>query len=133
MRNRLSSITRDRTGSRKGFRFLKDDTFGVSNVYLKSQKRIEALIMVMVLCLLIYSVLEWKLRRRLREEKKTVRNQVKKQIQNPTMKWVFFMFLNIAVIQLMIEGKRHTAITNMTDELEQIVRLPGPHYEKYYS
>ena len=116
----------------KGFRFLKDDTFGASDVYLKSQKRVEALSMVMVLCLLVYSVLEWKLRKRLREEKKTVRNQVKKQVQNPTMKWVFYMFLSIAVIQLMVEGKRHTAITNMTRELEQIVRLLGPDYEKYY-
>lgn len=116
----------------KGFRFLKDDTFGASDVYLKSQKRVEALSMVMVLCLLVYSVLEWKLRKRLREEKKTVRNQVKKQVQNPTMKWVFYMFLSIAVIQLMVGGKRHTAITNMTEELEQIVRLLGPDYEKYY-
>lgn len=117
----------------KGFRFLKDDTFGISDVYLKSQKRIEALTMVMVLCLLIYSVLEWKLRKKLREQKKTIRNQVKKQIQNPTMKWVFYLFLSIAVIQLMVEGKQHTAITNMTKEREQIVRLLGPAYEKYYS
>lgn len=117
----------------KGFRFLKDDTFSVSGVYLKNQDRIEALTMVMVLCLLIYSVLEWKLRKKLREEKKTVRNQVKKQVQNPTMKWVFYMFLSIAVIQLMAGGKTHTAITNMTEELEQIVRLLGPEYEKYYS
>lgn len=116
----------------KGFRFLKDDTFGASDVYLKSQKRVEALAMVMVLCLLVYSVLEWKLRKRLREEKMTVRNQVKKQVQNPTMKWVFYMFLSIAVIQLMVKGKTHTAITNMTEELEQIVRLLGPDYEKYY-
>jgi transposase len=117
----------------KGFRFLKDDTFGASDVYLKSQKRVEALAMVMVLCLLIYSVLEWKLRRRLQEEKKTVRNQVKKQVQNPTMKWIFYMFLSIAVIQFMTGSKTHTAITNMTEELEQIVELLGPDYEKYYS
>lgn len=117
----------------KGFRFLKDDTFGASDVYLKNQKRVEALTMIMVLCLLIYSVLEWKLREKLREQKQTVRNQLKKQIQNPTMRWVFFLFLSVAVIQLMVEGKQHTAITNMTEELENIVKLLGPAYEKYYS
>lgn len=39
----------------KGFRFLKDKSFRVAEVYLKSEKRIEALCMVMVLCLMVYS------------------------------------------------------------------------------
>jgi len=57
---------------------------------------------------------------------------VKKQIQNPTMKWVFYLFMSIAVIRLMVGNKTHTAITNMTEELAEIVRLLGPAYEKYY-
>jgi transposase len=65
----------------KGFRFLKDDTFSVSDVYLKNEKRIEALAMVMVLCLLLYSVLEWRLREKLRMENKTVKSQTGKPVQ----------------------------------------------------
>ena len=35
----------------RGFRFLKDKSFHVSEVYLKKESRIEALAMIMVLCL----------------------------------------------------------------------------------
>jgi transposase len=46
----------------KGFRFIKDKSFKVSEVYLKKPQRIEALSMIMVLTLMINSVAEWKLR-----------------------------------------------------------------------
>ena len=58
----------------KGFRFLKSDTFRVSKVYLKNKARIEALTMIMALCLMIYSIAEWKLRIKL-EENETVPDQ----------------------------------------------------------
>ena len=51
----------------------------MSEVYLKKESRIEALAMVMVLCLLLYSIAEWKLRTRLEEAKEAIRNQVKKK------------------------------------------------------
>ncbi len=41
----------------RGFRFLKDKCFHVSEVYLKKEERIESLCMIMVLSLLIYSLL----------------------------------------------------------------------------
>jgi len=74
------------------FRFLKDKSFHVSEVYLKKESRIEALAMIMVLCLFIYSIAQRTLRQRLKETGKFVRNQVNKPVQNPTMRWVFFMF-----------------------------------------
>ena len=79
----------------RGFWFLKDKSFRVSEVYLKKESRIEALAMVMVLCLLLYSIAEWKLRTRLEEAKEAIRSQVKKKTQTPTMKWVFFQFRRI--------------------------------------
>ena len=79
----------------KGFRFLKDKSFRVAEVYLKSEKRIEALCMVMVLSLMIYSYTEWLIRKRLDEEKQTVLNQKKKPTSKPTLKWIFFKFREI--------------------------------------
>ena len=54
----------------RGFRFLKDKSFRVSDVFLKKETRIEALSMIMVLCLLLYSIAEWKLRTRLEDVKR---------------------------------------------------------------
>ena len=124
---------RDRNKVEEGFRFLKDDTFNVSDVYLKNPNRIQALSMIMVLSLLIYNILEWKLRKRLTEEKKTVRNQVKKQVQNPTMKWIFFLFMGVIEIRQLDKKKTNIQLINMTDEQQKILDLLGPAYEKYYS
>ncbi len=62
----------------RGFRFLKDKNFHVSEVYLKKEERIESLSMIMVLSLLIYSFAEWKLREKLKETGETVPNQLNK-------------------------------------------------------
>ena len=79
----------------KGFKFLKGNTFIISQVYLKKKTRIEALVMIMVLCLMIYFIAEWKLRTRLEEEDETVPDQKKKPTKTPTMRWIFFLFQGV--------------------------------------
>jgi transposase len=49
---------------------------------LKKPERIEALLMVMTLCLLVYSALEYKVRQKLRENGENFLDQLKKPIQN---------------------------------------------------
>jgi len=116
----------------KGFRFLKDKSFRVAEVYLKKEERIEALSMIMVLSLLIYSIAEWILRKRLKETGETVLNQIGKPTQQPTLKWIFQKFRNIneAVIELKDSVRRE--IINVNDEQRKIVELFGQECEKYY-
>jgi len=49
----------------RGFRFMKDPLFHASTLYLESPKRIMALMMIMTLCLLVYSALEYRIRQAL--------------------------------------------------------------------
>ncbi|MDD2760865.1 MAG: IS1634 family transposase, partial [Methylomonas sp.] len=49
----------------RGFRFMKDPWFMANTVFLKSSKRIAALMMIMTLCLLVYSALEYRIRQSL--------------------------------------------------------------------
>jgi transposase len=116
----------------RGFRFLKDKSFHVSEVYLKKENRIEALAMIMVLCLFLYSIAQWVLRKRLKETNKFVRNQVKKPIQNPTMRWVFFLFRRITEYTINLGEAVKRDVANMTDELWDILGLMGKECEKYY-
>jgi transposase len=116
----------------KGFRFLKDKTFRVSEVFLKNVGRIQALAMIMVLCLYIYAVTEYKLRKSLKESNETVPSQTKKPTQKPTMRWVFFMFRRVRELSLNIEDNIVTKVLNMDENIRKIIRLLGPHYEKYY-
>ena len=116
----------------RGFRFLKDKSFRVAEVYLKKPSRIQALAMIMVLCLFIYSMTEFRLRRELELSGEMVTSQTKKQTQRPTMKWIFFRFRRVREFSFVEGRKRIKRITNLNDELKKILWLLGEEYEKYY-
>jgi transposase len=116
----------------RGFRFLKDRSFRIAQVYLKKEERIQALAMIMVVTLLVYSIAEWLLRKRLRETGLTVHNQLNKPTQNPTLKWVFYLFVGVAEVKVNVMGSIHRKMMYLTDELKLIARLLGPECEKYY-
>ncbi|KKH27273.1 IS1634 family transposase [Methanosarcina mazei] len=116
----------------KGFRFLKSDTFSISKVYLKNKSRIEALTMIMVLCLMIYSIAEWKLRRKLEEENETIPDQKGKPTKRPTMRWIFFNFQGITELRIQKQGEIESEILNMEDLHWKILSLMGEKYENIY-
>lgn len=113
----------------RGFRFLKSPDFLVSSFYLKKPERIEALLMVMSLCLLIYSAIEHKVREKLRENGEYFLNQKKQPSQNPTTKWVFFCFLGLHIV--LVNGKKRQ-VTNLKERHHIILRCMGPPYQKLY-
>ncbi len=116
----------------KGFRFLKSDTFSVSKVYLKNKARIEALTMIMALCLMIYSIAEWKLRIKLEEENETVPDQKGKPTKRPTMTWIFFHFQGITELYTQNEGEIESEILNMGEVHWKILSLMEEKYENIY-
>jgi len=116
----------------KGFRFLKDKSFRVAEVYLKKEERIEALSMIMALSLLIYSIAEWMLREKLKESGVTVSNQLGKPTQCPTLKWIFQKFRNINEAIIELKGSIHREIINLNEEQIKIIKLFGQGCEKYY-
>lgn len=116
----------------RGFRFLKDKSFRVAEVFLKKETRIEALSMVMVLCLFVYAVAEWHIRSQLKKTGKTVKNQLKKPIQNPTMKWIFTLFMRPAEVTVTLNSQIQRFIVNLDEEVIQILDVMGPAFGKYY-
>ena len=46
----------------RGFRYLKAPQLLADSLYLQSERRIMASLMIMTLCLLVYSALEWRIR-----------------------------------------------------------------------
>ena len=94
--------------------------------------RIQALVMVMVLCLFIYSMTEFRLRRELERTGETVTSQTKKQTRRPTLKWTFFLFRRVREFVIVVEdGRRLKRVTNMNEELWKILRLLWREYENY--
>lgn len=114
----------------RGFRFLKDPMFLLSHVFLELPRRIMALSMVMGLCLLVYTLAQYKLRKALKQTNQTVPNQLKKPIQNPTMRWVFQLFSGIHVMY--IQGVRKHVL-NLNATQIQILKLMGTTTQSYYT
>ena len=108
------------------------DRLQIDKLRLKRISRIRALSMIMVLCLFVYAITEYKLRQKLKEQNETIIAQTKKQTQKPTLKWVFFLFRRVREITLKIEGKLMTKVLNVDSTLEKIIRLLGRRYENYY-
>lgn len=114
----------------RGFRFLKDPMFYAESLYLNSSKRIMALIMVMGLSLLVYSLTERKLRNALKDQNLTVPNQIGKQINNPTIRWVYQLFNAILLIQFTDTGRY--SVMNMEESHKTIITALGPPFKKIY-
>ncbi|MEK6555770.1 MAG: transposase, partial [Bdellovibrionota bacterium] len=56
---------------------------------MKNPARIEALLMVMTLSLLVYSVAQRRMRARLEETQETLPNQIRHASEKPTLRWIF--------------------------------------------
>ncbi|MCW7076320.1 MAG: IS1634 family transposase, partial [Candidatus Syntrophoarchaeum sp.] len=121
---------KDQNKVERGFRFLKDKSFRVSEVYLKKPERIEALSMIMVLTLFVYSTVEWILRKRLKESGEYIPNQLDKPTQKPTLKWVFMLFRGITEVK--IDSSDERQIANLDEMLWKIIDLLGWCCGKYY-
>lgn len=118
-----------------GFRFLKDPWFMLDSVFLKLPHRIEALMMVMTLCLLVYNVAQYKLRLALKTQNETLPNQLGKAVKNPTMRWVFQIMEGIGIVRF-YEGKVKKlvkeVITNLSELRKKIIRLLGEFTSQMY-
>lgn len=117
-----------------GFRFLKDPWFMVDSIFLKSPKRIEALMMVMTVCLLVYNIAQYKLRTALEEKNETLPNQLGKPVKNPTLRWVFQIMEGISIVRFYNNGFEliEEIIANLSDLRKNIIRFFGRTAMKMY-
>jgi transposase len=112
----------------KGFRFLKDPQFMAATLFVKKPERIEALLFIMTLCLTVYAAIEYRIRQKLQAENQTLPNQLGKEVNNPTARWLFACFTGIHV--LYVDEK--ACILNFKPLHLKIIDLLGSQYRKYY-
>ena len=112
----------------RGFAFLKDPLFFADSIFLKIPERIESLGMIMGLCLLVYTLGQRQIRTPLRESKSTVKNQLGKPTDRPTLRWIFPCLQSIHLVTL--NQEKHMCY--WTQERDFIVNLLPEHCFPYY-
>lgn len=112
----------------RGFGFLKDPLFFTDSVFLKSPERVEALAMLMGLCLLVYTLAQRQMRQALKESQSGITNQLGKLTERPTLRWIFQCFQSVHL--LMVNEVKQ--IANLTSERLWILRFFPDACRRYY-
>lgn len=113
----------------RGFRFLKDPMMMGSSLFLQKTQRIMALLMIMTLCLLVYSALEFKIRTLLKQEQVTIKGRLGKLTDTPSLRWIFESFEGI---HYLVQANA-TQILNIKPRHRIILDILGDKYWKYYT
>lgn len=117
----------------RGFRFLKDPTFFASSMFLKKPERIEALVTIMTLSLLVYTLAQRRLRNALSEQEAFVPNSSGKAQKKPTLKRVFQLFQGVTEIKLVMGGLVHTIVDGLTELRLRVLQALGGKALEIYS
>lgn len=106
---------------------MKDPLFFANSLFLKKPERIMALLMIMGLALLVYSLAERKLREALKAMNATIPNQLRKLTQTPTIRWVFQMFQGLDIL-LFYQNRQvvFRKLVNLRPAQQQVITLLGP-------
>jgi len=119
---------KEQQSAEPGFAFLKAPLFFTDSVVLKSPERIEALCLIMGLCLLVYTLAQRYLRQALQPAKSNLKNLLGKRTERGILRWIFQCFQ--AVHLLTIDSVKK--IGNFTDERLEILRFFPERAKAYY-
>jgi hypothetical protein len=85
--------------------------------------------MVMTVCLLVSTALEYRIRKALTDPEAAFPDQKGKRIHNPTARWVFPYWVGMPVLYIPGQG---LFVLNLTDEHQHLLQLLGKRYEWFY-
>ena len=116
----------------RGFRFIKDDSFLLSDVYLKKPERVQSLMAIMCLSLMVYNVGEYFLRQSMIKNKEKIENIIGKTVSKPTLKMVFSLMKAVDLVTVSFESEEQYIVTNLTKNHEKILNLLGEEFTEMY-
>ena len=112
----------------RGFRFLKDPMFLADSIFLKSPERIQALALIMGLCLLVYNLGQRELRSALVRRGEMVKNQLGEETNSPTLRWIFQQFQAVHLLT----NRGENEVSNLTDERLNLLQFFPKPCQQYY-
>lgn len=130
--NQMLSEYKEQAGTERGFKFIKDSSFELSTIFLKSAARIDALMMIMTLCLMVYGVAQYNLREALQKAGETIPDQKHQPTNKPSMKFVYWLFSNVQELTIDTGEVIQKFVVNLNAVLKQILRHCGPRARAIY-
>ncbi|AFZ49401.1 IS1634 family transposase [Dactylococcopsis salina] len=119
---------KEQQSTERGFRFLKDPMFLADRIFLKSPERIQGMALIMGLCLLVYNLGQRELRSALVRRGEMVKNQLGKETNSPTLRWIFQQFQAVHLLK----NRGENQVSNLTDERLNLLQLFPKPCQQYY-
>ena len=117
---------RDRNkGVESCFKYLKNKTLNLNQIFLKKESRIEAMMIVMTFILLVNNLGEMKLRDHLVRNIKSVPDQRGRPTQKPTFMWASYFLRNVCVVTTRIGRKVYRETVGIRDGAKEIIKAFG--------
>tara|TARA_B100000745_G_C20137847_1_gene390041 strand:+ start:164 stop:1777 length:1614 start_codon:yes stop_codon:yes gene_type:complete len=122
-------IYKGQTTLEHGFGLIKSDRFQLDHVFLKTPSRIDALMMVMTLCLLTYNIGQHHLRDELIKQDVFLPDQKNNPTQTPTLRWIFHLMIGVHVAY---KHGELLGVVNLHEVRVSIIQLFGKEAEEIY-
>ncbi|WP_127589264.1 hypothetical protein [Paenibacillus koleovorans] len=106
----------ERFAAETQFRLLKDPQL-VGGVYLKTPDRLDELGIVLVMALLVYGILEYRVRQQLDQQEKLFRVPGRSRDYKPTGQVLLGMLQQIKVLLIQYADRRERLLTDNVDDL----------------
>ena len=130
----LLSIYKRQSVIERKWRILKDPTLMVNAIYLKTPRRIEALMWVLSIALLIFSACEYMVRKTMKDNELTIPDpEHKKQQNQPTLNRLFKYMENCHLSLVYVSATKTLHLSGLTPELMKLFLNLGPDVTKYYT
>jgi transposase len=91
-----------------------------------------ALIMVMTISLLVYSLAERKLRKELAAQACTIGDQKRRPMKTPTIRWVFQKSEDVMILYVYDSYRLKLIQCELTTDQKTVIKCLGKHVEKMY-
>ncbi|MBK9039095.1 MAG: IS1634 family transposase [Bdellovibrionales bacterium] len=114
------------------FKFIKDSSFRLNEVFLKRVDRIESLMAIMALSLFVNNLGQLKLRQALKAKQLSLPSQNGKRTQRPTLKWVFQTMRNVIKVRVNIFGRVYEEFKGLDASQRIIIECFGPSAKMIY-
>jgi len=129
----LRHYLKDQQGVERSFRFLKDPEYFADAFFLKNPSRIAALLCVMTLALLLFALVQRRIRLNLEASGKTVPDQKRKQTKKPTLRWVNQEFEGVDVTRVKSFSKVRYVFHRLAEFETTILDVLGERYRRRYT
>ncbi len=115
----------------RGFRFLKYPKLYADPIFVQTPERTKALLMIIVLALLVYSVTEYLLRKNLKEKHLTVAHQTGKPTTEPTLQWILMKF-NTGHLGKLLSNGNLVDYCSLGKDQRTVIEALGDEWAKIY-